>query len=575
MTRFLADPSRPRVYGTLTSSNSIIVIDTTSLTAQTIPIGLAPVGLALSRDNSRLYVANSGSTSEAIGVVDLETLNVLPSLAAPYRPWDIAVGNGGICYLSPEGTGAGGWAPRAMRVDTATGASSIFGSSWVKGLLRINPVSETLYITDGASLRSYDVTTIPPTSTGQLAELVAVPRNFAVSHDGTMVAAPGGGSPAYETRVMRSSDLTSVLGRLFVGTPFAVAFSNDDKVAYQAAYGEVSTSAGAGIVIQVWDLPTFTRKTTVQSQITLRSRDVTDLVVDRDGKYLFVSVPVSGQYTTPNVHVYSLAPASQRSYPLNLSTRGRVNTGDDVLITGFIIRGGASKRIGLRGLGPSLRSRGIAGVVDDPTLDLLNSDGVRINFNDDCSGDPSIFDIFNAGLMPGSIYEAAFIRTVPGGNYTAIVRKKFNSSAGVALLELYDLDAQPASARFANVSTRGRVGLDDDVMIAGFIAGGNGSTPTRVVVRGIGPSMLDSGVAGALLDPFLEVRDGQGALVAQDDDWRGSQEQALVDSGLAPRDDRESAVILQIQPGSYTAIVRGKESATGVALVEVYNLDAD
>ena len=110
-------------------------------------------------------------------------------------------------------------------------------------------------------------------------------------------------------------------------------------------------------------------------------------------------------------------------------------------------------------------------------------------------------------------------------------------------------------------------------MIGGFIVGGN--QPTNVVVRAIGPSLTNFGVAGSLADPMLEVHDGNGVLLAQDDDWRMYQEQQLTQTGLAPSDDRESAMLLLLQPGAYTAIVRGKNNGTGVGLVEVYNLDAN
>jgi hypothetical protein len=138
-------------------------------------------------------------------------------------------------------------------------------------------------------------------------------------------------------------------------------------------------------------------------------------------------------------------------------------------------------------------------------------------------------------------------------------------------VELYDLTSD-SNSKLANISTRGKVETGDNVMIGGFILGGD--QVTNVAVRAIGPSLINFNIAGALTDPMLEVHNGNGALLAQDDDWRMYQEQALIDSGLAPTDDRESAMILSLQPGAYTAIVRGKNDSSGVGLVEVYNLDA-
>jgi hypothetical protein len=110
-------------------------------------------------------------------------------------------------------------------------------------------------------------------------------------------------------------------------------------------------------------------------------------------------------------------------------------------------------------------------------------------------------------------------------------------------------------------------------MIGGFIIGGG--EETAVAVRALGPSLTNFGIAGALADPMLAVHDSNGALLAQDDDWRVEREQQLIGSGLAPKNDREAAMLLSLQPGAYTAIVRGKDNGTGIALVEVYNLDAN
>jgi hypothetical protein len=147
-----------------------------------------------------------------------------------------------------------------------------------------------------------------------------------------------------------------------------------------------------------------------------------------------------------------------------------------------------------------------------------------------------------------------------------------SATGGVAVVEVYDLSADGGS-KIANISTRGRVETGDNVMIGGFIIGGD--QVTTVVVRGIGPSLANYGVTGALSDPWVEVYDSNGGLIAQDDDWRMYQEQPLIQTGLAPSDDRESAMLLFLQPGAYTAIVRGKNNGTGVGLVEVYNLDAN
>jgi hypothetical protein len=163
------------------------------------------------------------------------------------------------------------------------------------------------------------------------------------------------------------------------------------------------------------------------------------------------------------------------------------------------------------------------------------------------------------------------VASLPGNNaaYTAIV-KGVNDTTGVGLVEVYDLD-QAADSRLANISTRGFVQTAGNVMIGGFILG-KASGAARVVARGIGPSLGQAGLSNALADPTLELRDGNGALVASNDNWKDTQQAELQATGIAPTNDLECALIASLNPGSYTAILAGKSGGTGVGLVELYNL---
>lgn len=257
------------------------------------------------------------------------------------------------------------------------------------------------------------------------------------------------------------------------------------------------------------------------------------------------------------------------SHPFaNLSSRLEVATSDDVLIAGFIIQGpvGSTKRMALRGLGPSLARFGIANLLANPTLELRDGAGVLLATNDNWK-DTQEAEITLAELAPENDLEAALIQTLAPGAYTATVRG-VDSGSGLGLAELYDLD-QPSLADAVNVSTRGLVGLDDNVMIGGIII--TGGEPVRVVVRAIGPSLGEAGLTGALQDPMLELHDANGTLTSNDN-WRDTQEAELIADDLAPTDDRESAIAATLSPGSYTAIVRGKNSTSGVGLIEFYRL---
>ena len=254
----------------------------------------------------------------------------------------------------------------------------------------------------------------------------------------------------------------------------------------------------------------------------------------------------------------------------NISTRLRVQTGDNVGIGGLIIRGGASKRVIFRALGPSLNVNGspLTGRLQDPVLQLFDGNGVLLFENNNWK-DTQRQAIEKTGLAPKDDRESAIVRTLPAGAYTAVIRGLGNTT-GVGLVEAYDLD-ESGSSKLLNISTRGFVQTDDNVLIGGFIAG-RYEGDTTVVVRAIGPSLQDE-IPSALDDTTLELRDGNGALVEANDDWQQhSQAGAISNTGLAPKDNREAAIIQTVQPGNYTAIVRGKNGTTGTGLVEVYNI---
>jgi N-acetylneuraminic acid mutarotase len=247
----------------------------------------------------------------------------------------------------------------------------------------------------------------------------------------------------------------------------------------------------------------------------------------------------------------------------NISTRLKVETGDNALIGGFIVAGTASKRVILRAIGPSLP---VPGALANPRLELYNAAGQSVAFNDNWQNAPNRQEIIDSALQPSHDLEAAILTTVPPGNHTAIVRGE-NDSTGIALVEVYDLAAGSAS-QLANISTRGFVQTDDNVLIGGVIL--LGQEPRRVIVRAIGPSLP---LSGALADPTLELRDSNGTLLASNDNWRTTQEVEIIGTMLQPSHDLESAIVRTLPPAQYTAIVRGQNAATGIALVEAYALE--
>lgn len=260
---------------------------------------------------------------------------------------------------------------------------------------------------------------------------------------------------------------------------------------------------------------------------------------------------------------------------VNISTRLGVGTGENVLIEGFIVQGpaGSSKRILVRAIGPTLGQFGIADALANPTLEIHDGTGALVAANNDwkttqvgglVTGN-QFAEINASGAAPGNDLESALIVPLAPGNYTAVVRG-LGDTVGTGLVDAFDLDIGSA-ARLANIATRGLVQPGDQLMIAGFIVQ-NGAV--KLVVRAIGPSLAQFGISNALPDTTLQLRDQNGSIVLENDNWRTDQQQELIDIGLQPSNDLEAALITTIQPGQYTAQVRGKDEASGIGVVEVY-----
>jgi hypothetical protein len=200
------------------------------------------------------------------------------------------------------------------------------------------------------------------------------------------------------------------------------------------------------------------------------------------------------------------------------------------------------------------------------TIFKFTPDGTKSTFASGLSGP---FDL--AFDSAGNLFEA----DAGSGTIFIFTPSKFPFVTGAG--QPVGLAFEPTRHQFLNVSTRALVGTGDNVLIGGFIMNGNGQVDDVAVVRAIGPSLTAFGVAGALQDPTLELRAEDGTLIATNDNWKtrsdgGSQQALITSTGLAPGDDRESAIYARLPAGHYTTIVRGAGSTGGVAIVEVYNL---
>jgi serine protease AprX len=349
-------------------------------------------------------------------------------------------------------------------------------------------------------------------------------------------------------------------------TPTATATATNTATATPTATATATSTATAVAT------PTATPTTTAAATATATAAPTTTATPTATA----TATPTALSTVTPTV-APSLTPSptpTSAAQAINLSTRMRVQTGDSVGIGGFIITGSAPKHMLLRAIGPSLAQFGVPNVLADPVLEL-HGPGAFVTITDDNWRDDPAQEaaIIATGIPPANNMESAIDATLVPGFYTVIVSGK-NNTSGVALVEVYDL-SQALSAKLANISTRAPVGTGDNIVIAGFMLGGNNGGD-RIVVRGLGPSLTPTGVPGALADPTLELRDGNGALLFANDNWQDNPAQAaeLVAAGLAPTNNLESAIAMTLPPGLYTALLAGLNNGTGVGLVEVYDRGA-
>ena len=238
-----------------------------------------------------------------------------------------------------------------------------------------------------------------------------------------------------------------------------------------------------------------------------------------------------------------------------------------MLIGGVIVTGTEPKKVIIRAIGPSLSNR-FNGALADTTLELYRGD-TRLAANDNWK-DSQQAEIEQTTIPPDHELESAIVYTLDPGFYTAVMSGK-DGGTGIGVVEVYDLD-QNANSKLANIASRGFVQAGDDVMIGGLIVGGNGTEDARILLRAIGPSLRKAGVADALQDPTLELRDANGDLLRANDNWQESQQAEIEATTIPPTEPNEAAIIATLPPGNYTAVVRGVADGTGVGLVEVYNL---
>ncbi|MGI8821094.1 MAG: YncE family protein [Chthoniobacterales bacterium] len=579
--RLLADPHRSRVYcGTY--DHGLAVIDTVSMTVlRTFPSGTI-VDLAISNDGRTLWVTRS--TLNSLASVDLDLLENLVDLPVSEPLASVRVGSQNRLY----GAARNG---DVLQIDASTGViQQRFTPSpgfrhMSNSTLAVSPDGSTLFVADlflvGDSLVNH--TACSRYSVSGTSPIFLQRVELDAHGVGSLVVTPDGGSvyiglntfdlygtpTTHRTLAIFAGDLSQTQGVFsYPGTAGGpITISADGRQAVQPVARLSEDSHTMSALACIFDPKTFQLRDIIATGSNTSAGFgqvfITDAVFDQSGRRIVVATSLD----VP-VRFYAVPPRQPASPPpskrlLNISTRVITRTGDNVVIGGFIVTGQSAKRVIVRAVGPSLP---VPEPLLDPVLELRGPDGALIAENNDWA--PRALDVFATHLPLPRDEESAIIATLPPGAYTAIVRG-VGDTTGVSLVEVYDLERE-SGAELGNISTRGRVETGDNVMIGGFIIGGD--EPTTIGIRALGPSLARAGVSDALEDPILELHDGNGTLQAQNDDWRNGDFQQLIASGLIPLDEREAALPVSLAPGNYTVIIRGKDDMVGVALFEVYNL---
>jgi sugar lactone lactonase YvrE len=319
------------------------------------------------------------------------------------------------------------------------------------------------------------------------------------------------------------------------------------------------------------------------------SLSIAEVVAADLGAYSVVVSNSSGTVTSGSVALSSpgVAPGapSGPAAPLfaNISTRAVVGTGGAIEIAGFVVSGppGSTEQLLVRADGLSLDAFNVAGWLSEPVLTIFNSSGTPIATNSSWGTVPSAIDTAEAAVSVGAFlqdlptagdWDSALLVNLAPGAYTAQVTGG-GGETGVALAEVFQVGSGPA--RLSNISTRASVGTGSSVEIAGLVI--QGTQPTKVLIRAVGPALASFSVSGVLAQPTLTVVDSSGNTVATNTGWSTNSNAAAIASETAsigafplPAGSADCALLLTLAPGAYTAIVSGVGGTIGIALVEMY-----
>lgn len=522
----------------------------------TLPPGITAVGSTLSGSNLVI--------SDATGTQGVLTISGTPTTTGTYTFTVNAyqntkytgadtVGSTSIVVVSPTGTTpAISTQPASVTADA--GASVTFkvaatGSPAPTYQWQLNGAS-----IPGATSASYTISSVQVSNAGTYTVVVANTAGSVTSSGATLTVNNVAQAPS------------------FTQLPSSQTIANGSTVVFK------SLATGAPAPTYQWYLNGAAVAGATNPNLVL-----TDAGYANAGSYTCVATNASGNATTPAATL-GVVTTNDIGRLTNISCRAGVGTGGNILIAGFAVGGGGttgSQNLLIRASGPALAAFGVGGTLPDPELQL-NSSSALLDTNNGWGGDSKISSAASSvgafGWSSPSSHDAALLENLPIGSYTASVLGQ-TGDTGVSLVEVYDATPAgtytPSTPRLINISARLKVGTGSSILIAGFNIGG--STSKTVLIRASGPALAEFAVSGTLPDPQLALFNQTGTQIASNSAWGGDLDIANAAASVGAftwqfTTSNDSAILVTLPPGPYTAQIAGASGDTGVALVEVYEV---
>jgi hypothetical protein len=489
----------------------------------------------------------AGATTATLTFQAVQLSDAATYSAVVTNPYGSSTSLGAVLTVTPSNQ-----APIFEYQPNATSVTAGGTATLIVGVVAPPPVNYQWYVGGaaiaGATSSSLTFSPVAASDAGTYTVVISDPAGSVTSSSAALTVAAAGGPPVSVSIVLQPAPVSTPVGGQ---ATFTAAVTGDATITYQWRKNQSPIPGATG------------------TSFTISNAQYSDA-----GTYDLVASNVfSTAYSNPTP--LTVTPAGVPSRLINVSARGFTGTGSQVLTVGFAVGGTGTEPTLVRAVGPTLATFGVTGVLADPQLTLFNSNQSVLATNDGWGGTAALSAAFaqtGAFALPADSLDAALESSLPVGEFTANVQGA-SGDTGVVLLEVYDADTVPQpTAHYVNMSVRGLAGSGSNVLTVGFVIAGPSSM--TVLIRGVGPALTGYSVSGALADPELTVFDTNQNAVGFNDVWGGTEALQAAFSAVGafslPAASKDSALLVTLLPGAYTAQVSSVSGSTGIALLEVY-----